>query len=57
MADKDEEMLEPSNPGVILLLLGVVDIKGNKITQTKLIVHKLANCTENRHNVEYYYIW
>jgi hypothetical protein len=56
MADEDDKMLEHCDPGVMLLLLGVVDIEGNEITQTELMAHALANCAEIRHNVEDYYI-
>jgi hypothetical protein len=56
MADEDNKMLEPCDPEVMLLPLGVVDIEGNEITQTELMAHALANCTEIRHDVKDYYI-
>lgn len=51
--DTDDDGLT-AEPGVMALShLGVVDIDSIDISETELMAHALANCSEGRHNEDF----
>ena len=54
--DSEEETVDtlPTEPAVFALShLGVVDVDGVEVTETELMAHVLANCTEIQQEEDY----